>query len=328
MSDALSLVRMRCEFICANEYSAPWAFDFRKHIAHFHIVERGTAFLMLDGHSPARMEAGDLAILPLGTGHSFASEPGLKSVPIEQALAFGAKREGTVYRMGGGGVETHVVCGQFSFEGFLASKLLNVLPPLIHIAPPPGRPFEWLRLTSQFLVEEARSARPGFAIAVARLLDLLFVQAVREWGAKSPKNLGWLSGLRDPSVGRALSAIHDEPARSWTVERLAAVAGLSRSAFASRFAEVVGTTPLKYLAAWRLDLAAQHLRSGTARVSEIAAFVGYGSETALTRAFKAQFGASPARFRRMGSASPSGVSGAADRDEKQLTARATPRARK
>jgi AraC-like DNA-binding protein len=300
MSDVLSLVRMRCEFICANEYSAPWCFNFRKRIAHFHIVERGTAFLTLSGREPLRMETGDLAVLPLGAGHILGSEPGLKPVPIEQALARGGKHEGTVYRMGGGGPETHVVCGQFSFEGVLAPKLLNVLPPLINIAAPQGRPFEWLKLTSQFLIEEARGARPGFVIMVARLLDLLFVQAVREWGAKSPKNLGWLSGLSDPSVGRALSAIHDEPARRWTVERLAALAGLSRSAFAARFAEVVGTPPLKYLAAWRLDLAAQHLRAGTARIGEIAAFVGYGSETALTRAFKVQFGTSPARFRRAG----------------------------
>jgi transcriptional regulator GlxA family with amidase domain len=209
--------------------------------------------------------------------------------------------------MGGGGAETHVVCGQFSFEGVLAPKLLNVLPPLIHIAAPQG--LEWLRLTSHFLIEEARRARPGFVIMVARLLDLLFIQAVREWGAKNRKNLGWLSGLGDPSVGRALSAMHDEPARRWTVERLAALAGLSRSAFASRFAEVVGTTPLKYLAAWRLDLAAQHLSAGTARIGEIAASVGYGSETALTRAFKAQFGTSPARFRREGPATRGGRGG-------------------
>jgi AraC-like DNA-binding protein len=202
---------------------------------------------------------------------------------------------------------------------------LNVLPPLINIAAPQGRPFEWLRLTSNFLVEEARRARPGFIIMVARLLDLLFIQAVREWGANSPKNLGWLSGLSDPSVGRALAAIHDEPARRWTVERLAALAGLSRSAFAARFAEVVGTTPLKYLAAWRLDLAAQHLRAGTARIGEIVAFVGYGSETALTRAFKAQFGTSPARFRQdglvsqRGSGSPEG-----ERQSGRKTGRARP----
>jgi AraC-like DNA-binding protein len=301
MSDALSLVRIRCEIIGANEFSAPWCFSFRSHVAHFHIVERGTALLVRHGEEPLRLETGDLAILPLGAGHVLASEAGLASMPIEEAVARPGVRDGTVNRMGGGGAQTHMLCGQFSFEGVLAAKLLNVLPPLIHIAAPLGRPLEWLRLTSQFLVEETRRARPGFLIMVARLLDLLFVQAVREWGAKSPKNLGWLSGLHDPSIGKALSAMHDQPARPWTVERLAELAGLSRSAFAARFADVVGETPLKYLAAWRLDLAAQQLRAGTAAIGEIAQSVGYGSEAALTRAFKAQFGTTPARFRQAGS---------------------------
>jgi AraC-like DNA-binding protein len=101
--------------------------------------------------------------------------------------------------------------------------------------------------------------------------------------------------------------MHEEPARSWTVESLAALAGLSRSAFAARFAEVVGITPLKYLASWRLDLAAEHLRAGTSGIGEIAALIGYGSEAALTRAFKAQFGTTPARFRREGGAPGGGV---------------------
>jgi uncharacterized protein YjlB len=97
MSDVLSLVRTRCEFICANEYSAPWCFGFRKHIAHFHIVERGTAFLTLDDGEPVRLETGDLAIIPLSVGHRLGSEPGLKPVPIVQALDRGVEREGTVY---------------------------------------------------------------------------------------------------------------------------------------------------------------------------------------------------------------------------------------
>jgi AraC-like DNA-binding protein len=301
MSDVLSLVQMRGEFICANEYSAPWSLGFRRPVAHFHIVERGAAWLTLEGAPPVRIVTGDLVFLPLGTGHVLSSELGLKAEPIDKVIASGkAHREGTVYRMGGGGEETHIVCGEFSFAGILAPKLLKVLPPLIHIEAQRGRPLEWLRLTSHFLVEETRHPRPGSAIMITRLLDLLFIQAVREWGAKSRKHLGWLSGLSDPSVGRALSAMHEEPAKRWTVEDLAALAGLSRSAFATRFLEVVGQTPLKYLAAWRLDLAAEHLRTGNTRIGEIAASVGYGSEAALTRAFKAQFETTPALFRRTG----------------------------
>jgi transcriptional regulator GlxA family with amidase domain len=131
-------------------------------------------------------------------------------------------------------------------------------------------------------------------------MELLFIRAVREWGAANPGSTGWPSGFSDARIGRALSAIHNEPGRTWTVDNLAELCGLSRSAFAARFTSLVGRTPLKYLATWRLDLAAHHLRAGAAKVSDIAALVGYGSEAALNRAFKAQFGATPAVFRRSG----------------------------
>ncbi len=298
MSDVLSLVRMRGEFVCANEYSAPWSLRFQSPAAHFHVVERGAAWIQLDGARPIRIETGDLALLPLGAGHVLSADPALPPMDIDHAIATQATRHGAVYRLGGGGEPTHVVCGRFSFAGVLAPKLLTVLPPLIHLRAEPGRPLEWLRLTTHFLVEETRHPKPGSAIMIARLLDLLFIQSIRAWGSTSPSHLGWLSGLSDPQVGRALSAIHDDPARGWTVETLAEIAGLSRSAFAARFAEVVGKTPQRYVAAWRLDLAADHLRAGAHRIGEIALLVGYGSEAALTRAFKAQFGATPAAFRR------------------------------
>jgi AraC-like DNA-binding protein len=298
MSDVLSLVRMRGELVCANEYSAPWSLGFRKPVAHFHVVERGAAWITLDGAAPTRIQTGDLALLPLGAGHVLSSDPALPPVNIERAIESQATREGSVYRIGGGGEQTHMVCGQFSFSGVLAPKLLTVLPALIHIRAESGRPLEWLQLTTHFLVEETRHPRPGSAIMIARLLDLLFIQTIRTWGATSPRRLGWLSGLSDPQIGRALSAIHDAPARHWTVEALAEIAGLSRSAFATRFSDVVGNTPLKYIASWRLDLAADHLRAGAHRIGEIALLVGYGSEAALTRAFKVQFGTTPAAFRR------------------------------
>lgn len=301
VSDVLALVRMRGERIYANEYSAPWSFSFRRPLAHFHIVERGAAWIRIDGMSPTRLAGGDLAILPLGTNHALSSRIDLEPVPIDKAMAR-APRAGAVYQLGGGEDTTHVVCGQFSFDGVLAKKLLKVLPPLVHISARSGRPREWLMLTSHFLAEETRNPKPGSAIVVARLLDLLFVQALREWGAENPNNLGWMSGLGDDKIGRALSAIHDAPAHEWTVESLASAAGMSRSGFAARFAEIVGQTPLKYLSNWRLNLAADHLRVGAAKISRIAETIGYGSEAALNRAFKARFGVTPAEYRRRGAA--------------------------
>ena len=217
---------------------------------------------------------------------------------MREAINEQAKREGVIYQLGGGGEATSVIQGQFRFDGALAPQWLKVLPPLIHLKAREGKPLEWLRLTSHFLMQELREPKPGSVIMISRLLDLVFVQAVRDWGAKASGGLGWLGGLADPAIGKALAAIHDEPAFDWTVEGLANIAGLSRSAFAARFAARVGQPPLAYIGAWRLDLAADHLRAGAMTIGQIARDVGYASEPAFTRAFKARFATTPAIYRR------------------------------
>lgn len=298
LSNVLSLVRLRGELFCANENSAPWSLAFRDQVPRFHIIDRGTVWLRPDGEKPIRLDGGDIVILPLGRGHVLSSSPELAPVAVEDALATTPVAPGDIFRFGGGGDTASLVCGQFAFDGVLGPKLIGVLPPLIHVRPDPCGPVDWIRLIGTFLTQEAYNLQPGSAIMVARLFELLFIRTIREWGATNPGNLGWLSGLSDPQVGHALSAIHDNPARNWTVQTLAEVAGLSRSVPANRFQRVVGQSPLRYVAEWRLNIAADHLRSGSMKISAIAAAVGYGSEAALSRAFKQKFGISPAAFRR------------------------------
>ena len=300
LSDVLSLVRLRGELFCANENSAPWSLAFRDGTSRFHIIDRGTVWLTPDGGEPVRLEAGDIVILPLGRGHVLSSAPGLPPVPLADALAQAPIAPGDIFRFGGSGEIATLVCGQFAFDGVLAPSLMGVLPAMIHARPDPRSPLDWVRLISSFLMQEAYNPQPGSAIMVARLFELLFIRTIREWGAGNPGNLGWLSGLSDPQVGLALSAIHDDPAREWTVQMLADVAGLSRSVLAARFQRVVGQSPLRYVTDWRLNIAADYLRSGSMKISAIAAAVGYGSEAALSRAFKQKFGTSPAAFRRQG----------------------------
>jgi AraC-like DNA-binding protein len=300
MSDVLSLVRMRGEVLCANDYGAPWAFSFEPERAHFHIIEGGPGWLAGEHASaPIQLQAGDLVFLPHASMHVLSSEPGLQPTPIMEALGGAPTRGGHAHRLGGDGAVTNVLSGRLSFEGALAPKLLRVLPTLIHIRAERAQVSEWLAQIAAYLRAEMSMSKAGWSITIARLIDLLLIHALRDWGAESPTNLGWLSGLVDPVIGRALSAIHEQPGRPWTVEQLASVAGLSRSAFAARFTQLVGQTPQRYLAMWRLDLAADHLRGGGAKIGEIAAMVGYGSEAALTRAFKAQFGVTPGAYRRV-----------------------------
>ena len=298
MSDVLSLVRMQGDVVCSGVYAAPWSLGFDLPFAHFHMVQRGSARMRLDDGTELRLEPGDLALLPLGHGHALSSDTSLIPLPITEAIARPGAMDGGIHRIKGTGETTEVICGRFAFAGVLAPRLLKVLPRLIHVEARQGRPLEWLRMISETLITETQDPKPGSAIMIERLLDLMFIQVIRHWAGAHPRNLGWMSGLRDPQIGRALSAIHSDPAHPWTVAELATKASLSRSAFAARFVEVVGQTPQRYLATWRLDLASDQLRSGTLAISQIAQAVGYGSEAALTRAFKAQFGTTPAAFRR------------------------------
>jgi AraC-like DNA-binding protein len=299
VSDVLGLVRMRGEFVCESEAAAPWSVRIQRPGSHMHVVQQGFLWLQIDGEEkPLRVAAGELIILPHGGAHVLSSDPRLRPIMLEQAIAEDARRDTLVFHMGAAGVETRLMCARFYFAGVLAARLLAVLPKLIHVAPAAGRPLEWLSVTSAMLANETRAPRAGAALVMLRLLDLLFIQAVREWGATGPGERGWLSGLGDEHIGRALSAMHEEPSKNWTVEDLAEIAALSRSAFAARFTAVVGETPLRYLATWRLNLAAHQLRGGPTRIAEIARNVGYGSEAALTRAFKVRFGETPTTFRK------------------------------
>lgn len=299
MSSVLDLVRMRGEMVCLADLSAPWGLRFDKPIAHFHIVERGAAWLRVNGTTTdIRLATGDLVIVPLGAGHTISDRQGGRAILISEAIKKGGGDGSHVLRFGGGGTTANLVCGQFRFEGVLARQLLDVLPPSIHVARREGDTSAWIAITSRFLIDETRNPRPGSAIMIARLIDLLFVQALRDWGAARPANLSWMSGLSDPQVGRALSAIHAEPGRNWSVAELASASGMSRSTFAERFSKLVGKPPLRYLAEWRISVAADLLQASTETVTEIARRVGYESEAAFTRAFKARFGSPPSAYRK------------------------------
>ena len=251
MSDVLELVRMRAELVCVNEYSAPWSFLFARDVAHFHVMERGAAWLEMNGQPAVRIETGDLLIMPLATPHVLFSDRGLASIPIEKAAAAARPEDGLTFSLGGGGEATHMIAGQVSFDGVVARRLMEVLPPLIHVKAREGKPLEWLRLTSHFLVSELRAPKSGSAVMIVRLLDLLFVQAIRAWAQTTSGRLGWLAGLADPQVGRALAAVHEDPASRWSVESLAEIAGLS-PALARAFKARFGQTPAVFRKSGRL----------------------------------------------------------------------------
>lgn len=194
--------------------------------------------------------------------------------------------------------ETEWVRGEFDVDSPVADPVLAVLPPVIRCAADdPGS--QWLPLSMDLLLDEARLPRPGGDVMSARILDLLFIHALRHWAATgSASRPGWLTAAMDQHIGPALTAIHAHPERQWTVAELARIALLSRSAFAARFTRLLGVAPAGYVADRRLDRAAELLRDSALPVGDVGRTVGYGSEAGFSRAFARRFGVPPRAWRR------------------------------
>jgi AraC-like DNA-binding protein len=276
----------------------------RSDYAHFHVIERGGAWLRIEGEEPVALAGGDLVVVPHGTGHTLADSLGTTARPLAEMAGRRASEGGCVVMRGGGeGAETRLVCGSFRFERREAHPLVELLPPLIHLRPAETPAAEWLEATLRFLAWETREARPGTETIVSRLTDVLFVQVLRAWIESLPEGRGgWMGALRDRQVGAALALVHRAPERDWTNASLAEAVGMSRSRFAARFTALVGEPPLAYVSRWRLETAAGLLQDGALSLAEVAARVGYESEAAFSKAFRRRFGTPPGAYRRRAAA--------------------------
>lgn len=272
--------------------------------AIFHVVVRGAGWARtLDAAGRPTGEAlpwraGDLVLFPRGTAHAMTHSPGAPTRSI-RALSVPPGDDGLpCIRVAGGGPETSLLCGTLRFDAQAADMILPHLPELLHVPADDAHTAAWMDATLRMLGAEVGSHQPGAEAVVARLAEILFVQAVRAWAGRGGLGSSWLAALGDPGLAAALAAMHGEPARSWTVGELARVAAMSRSAFAARFAEATGSTPAAHLTRWRLLLARRALAQSDAGLTEIAEQVGYGSQASFIRAFTREHGLSPTRWRR------------------------------
>lgn len=296
LSEVLTLIRLRGELVYTAHLGAPWGIRFPAGPAHFHYVERGEAWITPAGAAPHRIGEGDLALLPLGRGHVLADAEGTAIEDIETIAAGHFDRNGLVLRHGKGDANCVIFSGYFNFDSPLPT-IMSALAPLIHIPRAESGAPPWLRAISGFLAGEAQTPSPGSLLMISRLIELLVIRTLRSWTQNEANRIGWLGGLGDERIGRALSAIHADPFKRWTVQSLAAVAAMSRSTFAERFAAIIGEPPLHYLTRWRLTIAADLLRGGGLKVTEAAQRIGYSSDAAFSRAFKAHFGYAPSEAR-------------------------------
>jgi AraC-like DNA-binding protein len=312
LSDVLRAVRLTGAVYFDFELSSPWVAEAppsrelaprvmpgAQRVIEYHVIARGACWGHAIGQQPIRLREGDLIVFPQGDPHVMSSAPGMRAAPDMSQYARGSTPLPLVYELGGGGAErARVVCGFLGLDERPYNPLLTALPPVIHLAAddPQATP-GWLSMLLQMAVSESGRARAGGENILSRLSELMFVEVVRRHLETLPAaQSGWLAGLRDPIVGRALAALHGEPREAWTVESLARAVGASRSAFAERFTSMVGQPPMQYLALWRMQLASR-LLADWHTVSAVAERVGYESEAAFSRAFKKVVGQPPSTWR-------------------------------
>ncbi len=266
-------------------------------LAHFGMVSRGNCWLSVGGMpDPLPLTGGDCFLLAPGSTYA------LRDNPRTQAHSFceaGPKNNTNVIHYGGGGIPTTIVSGWFRFGQMSVKPLRRLLPELILIKADQAQTLA-LHATLQLLASEMSEPAPGAEVMVNRLADILFIQCVRAHIASESETCksGWLRAIFDPKIGAALKAIHERVENPWTVEALAAAAGMSRSAFALRFKELLGETPLEYLTNWRMYKATGFLQDGDKKLFEVAKSVGYESDAAFSKAFKRVLGLAPSEYRR------------------------------
>jgi AraC-like DNA-binding protein len=303
LGEALHVLRMSSTFYSCCYFTAPWGLVLPVFEGYmmFHVVTSGRCWLQVEGTKERLLQPGDLALVPHGEGHRLVSEPGVSGVNLFDAPRELESDRYEIIRLGGGGERTTVICGTVRFNHPAAHHLVHVLPRVISVEATDALQTDWIQSTLRFMAAEARELRPGGETVVTRLADILVIQAIRSWIENDPSaQTGWLGALRDQQIGRALTLIHRDPARAWTVASLAHEVAMSRSAFAARFTDLVGEPPMHYLARWRMNVALDWLKTDGAALGELALRLGYQSEAAFSRAFKRFIGVSPGAVRRAG----------------------------
>jgi AraC-like DNA-binding protein len=330
LSDVLRVVRLSGAVFFTADFSSPWAVESpipsklaaavmpqAECVVLFHILVDGSCEVACQGHTTVTMESGDVVVFPRGEQHTMRSHGAGAPMPLASIFTPGTHDDPPQLAHGGGGRTSRFVCGYLNCDQRFA-PLVEALPTMLvvrarddyaaieavdaHGSRPTAVPQgsgTWLGTTLKFTVNEARAARPGNAAILSRLTELMFVEILREYMHRLPATQGgWLAGVNDPQVGKALRLMHANPVHDWTVDELAREAAVSRSVLAQRFTHLVGETPMRYLANWRMQLAKQMMREGAANVQEVATRVGYDSEAAFNRAFKRVTGSPPAAWRK------------------------------
>jgi AraC-like DNA-binding protein len=307
LSDVLKTVRLTGAVFFDVVAKAPWVAESPHrdlilpkilpgggHLIAYHVLTEGRCFANIIGQEPAAIEAGEVIVFTKCDPHVLSSSPGMRtdSVPAEALNAATSSQLPFTINLGDEGpISAKLVCGYLACDARPFNPLLDNLPPVIRARDSEGDEAPWLGQFIRLATMESTDKRAGGESVLAKLSELMFIEVVRRHLANMPpEQEGWLAGLRDPFVGKALSLLHAKPDRDWTIEMLGKDVGLSRSVLAERFADLVGMPPMQYLAKWRMQIASGLLNGGNTNIATVAAEIGYASEAAFSRAFKKWWG--------------------------------------
>jgi AraC-like DNA-binding protein len=300
LSEVLQDLRLSGVSYGRCELTRPWGIDFpARPEARFHFVADGECWLRVPPLGWTQLRAGDAALIPRGTAHAMADAAHEPTAVIDDLPVEEIGDRFYDLRAGGGGSRTMLCCCSVSFEEPALHPLLELMPPVLLVRGA-GSDDATLPALLDAMAAEVTSHRVGTATILTRLADVVITRVIRAWveaESRSDETTGWLVAIRDPQIGRALAALHRRPGQRWSVETLAEVANTSRSIFAERFAAVVGMSPVRYLARWRMRLATLWLRDPRITVAEVAARLGYESEASFSRAYKRLLGVPPSAVR-------------------------------
>ncbi len=312
ISDILQGMHLTGGIFLEADFTAPWSV--RAHVAPedcspfmqmprqiiaYHLVTAGHCVIALDSGTTAHLKYGDLVILPRNTPHTLASTSTVTPVSADKLIHLDA--DGGIARIvyGGGGQSTQLLCG-FLGSATENTSLTVMLPDILKLSPDDWTSANWIESTFRFAIQESTSQQPDARVALAKLAELLFFEAVRRYFALHPQSRGAaVAGMHDMLIGRAVALLHKRMYEHWTTELLAHEIGLSRSSFADRFTRALGEPPMRYLARRRLEQASIQLLESSIAVTRIAHESGYESESAFNRAFRRMYGAPPAAWRRI-----------------------------
>ncbi len=312
LSQAMRAVDLAGAIFIHGRFSAPWCYQSphadsaaavlepgADRVVIFHLVTEGECWVEMDGQDPLHCVAGDVLLFPQGDAHRMSSEPGVAPAGGSRQLAEVLAMRPRFLRYGGGGAATQLVCGYLACNDRVARLLLEGLPALVKVNVRGSDTGRWLETSVGYALSQARTPQPGSEGVLAKLSEMLFFEVLRLFmNERSASGIGWLAGAGDRIVGAALNALHQHPAHDWTLEALARASGTSRSVLAERFQQLVGSPPMQYLTQWRMQLAAKLLTRSDAPLARIAEDVGYQTDTAFSRAFRREYGAPPAQWRR------------------------------